>query len=499
MLSDMAFVNWINEAESHIRFANYAEFDNYYRGNYDDINLPDKVQKALGVDISIKANMCAPIVNIKVQYVLGGPVTIQASSDEASEQNISDAEDWLRNIYKNNKLVYLNMLKLVRIMSVKGDGFIKLALASEDDAVDDLEKDLKIRVINPRYCLPKYKDDDYEEMELCAVKSFTYDIQGNKVWRAQVWYPEDLQIWRLDSASIDEESNAAVDHEWHLEESLENELGFIPVIHFPNIVDDQAFGISDLHNVTTLQGALLKYLTDQAVTADYQAYKRIFVIGAATRQGMNWIISPGTVTEIPDPEAKVIEIDAADLEPFIKSVDETVDMMLQVSQTPQIALGKITGGIPSGYALKIHYQPLVAKCGETLAILKSGLRQLNSFLLKLGIEKESKPFADIEADVNFTPGLPIDQESMAKTHKLQIENRTMAVKTAMLEEGREDPEAETEQIASENFDVFPAERIGTETVRIRERLEAGAPLTAEPRPEAVSEREQAAARIPPGR
>jgi hypothetical protein len=497
-MSENAFKAWINEAEKHSRFRNYKTYEDYWLGNYDEIAFAQEMEAALSVDLAIKANMCFPIINAKVQYILGEePVNIVASGEDVADETLKDAEKWLTDIYEANNLHYNNMLKLIRGMSIKGDGYIKLALP-EEGKKGALKDTAKVRVIDPKFVLPKYRSDDYEELELVAIKSYDYNDKGDLEWTAQVWYEDVLELWTLDSADPTREDQDAVDHEWWRDEVLDNPFGFIPVVHFPNLINQQAYGISDLHNVTTLQCALIKYLTDQAITADYQAYKRLFITGAMTIPGKEWAIDPGTITEIPDAEAKIHEIDAGDLKAFLEAVDQTIDLMCLVTQTPRIALSKPQGGgAPSGIALEIQFLPLKSKTAETKAILKAGLLKLNGMLLQLGAEMDGQSFGEIKADVNYVGGLPIDMAALVEQHTKQIQNKTLSRESAMQEEGVEDTETEQDKIDSEDFANNAIRRIGAETDQLRTRIENGEDLTAKPRPGEVSARERARARENP--
>jgi len=494
-LTEKAFQTWIQEAETHPRLANYDKFNDYWLGNYDDIVFPAKVEAMLGVDISVKANMCFPIINIKTQFVLGTGVTIEASGADATDEQITESERWLTDVYENNKLLYNNMLKLIRTTAIKGDGFARISMPDED-AEGDLKDNIKVRVLNPSLVFPKYMSDDYEEMELCAIKTFDVNDLGVFEWTAQVWYEDVIQIYKLDTTDPTLDAKAAVetDHEWWLQDTLDNEFGFIPVVHFPNLISDQEFGVSDLHNVTTLQAALLKYLTDQAITADYQAYKRIFVIGAMTAQGKQWDVSPGTVTEIPDPNAKVTEIEAGDLKAFIDAADQTIDLMMIVTQTPAIALGRSDGGVPSGYSLEVQYLPLKAKTQETVAILQAGFQELNRMLFKIGESEVGSE--NVKADVIFSGGLPLDKATLVEQHEIQINNRTLSRASAMKEEGVADVEAEQELIDSEDFNVNARRRLAIETESVQGQIDRNE-LTTTPRPNEVSETEAQRARERP--
>lgn len=494
-LSDTVFEGWINEAEGHQRLSDYRDYQNYYLGNFDDITLPDHIKEALGVDVAMHANFCRPIIDTKVEYICGTPIGLTVESTPETEAAAKEAEEWLYKVYKKNKLFYHNMIKTVRILSTKGDVFLK-AILDDENGNGELHKRLKVRILKPENCFPKYATDDYEELELMAIKYYSYSSSGDVIWHAQVWYPDVLQVWDLSTTGTDDKQNVT-DHEWTRVEDLENPFGVIPAIHIPNIINDMEFGISDLQVMTEMQDVFNKTITDMALTMDYQAFKRIFVLGATTKTGQRVDISPGAVHHVPNENAKIEEIDAAQVTPFLDAMDKLKETICEVTQTPQIALGNIKGGVPSGYALRIHYQPLENKSNETISLLQGAFQELNQILFRIAVKNGMPDWTGLETKLQFTSGLPIDKKATVETHEKQIKMGTLSVETAMEEEGVPDTDAEKAKIQAESFDVFGGtERAVQEATALAKSLE-GEQFFAEAAPGEVSERERELARETP--
>ena len=190
------------------------------------------------------------------------------------------------------------------------------------------------------------------------------------------------------------------------------------------------------------------------------------------KAGTELDVSPGAAHMIPNSDAKVQEIDASDMEPFISAIDKVKQLICEVTQTPQIALGTIESGVPSGYALKIHYQPLENKSQETKSLLQEAFQQLNKIIFAIAKANGQSDYTDFETIMTFVPGLPVDQQAIVETHTKQLANKTISRETAMQEEGVEDVDAENERIAAEDFDVFGGtDRIAEETEALRASLE----------------------------
>jgi SPP1 family phage portal protein len=475
MLSETAFQSWITDAERHQRLDDYELYDRYYYGQFDQIELPKHIADCLdNTDVAMWANISRPIVDVAVQYICGASIDITVNG---SGFDIKEAEDRLYQVYDNNGLRYRNMLKAIRIMCKKGDAF--LAISKTDDIPKkwykkvlskiafwrDYESEywnkIKVRVLNPAFVFPKYANDDYEELEMVAIKYFEFDDAGDKIWHAKAVYPDVIQYWELASNNNDSEADQQ-EHVWELESTEPNPYGFIPIVHITNTIDDREYGVSDLHDVTKIQNMLLKTLTDLMISMDYQAFQRTYVLGAMSQRGSRIDQSPGNVVEIPNPEAKVLFVPNADMSPFLDVIKTLKQLGCEVSGTPQIALGTIEGGIPSGYALRIHYQPLENKCNEKKAMIQDAFQELNWMIFAIASIDGQSDYSTATTKLQFVGGLPVDSSDMVDKHEKQLGMGTISKETAMQEEGIEDVEAELAKIKAESYDVY-SERVQQES------------------------------------
>jgi len=438
--------------------------------------------------VALDANYCQTIIDTKVDYICGAPIGITVLSTAETEARAREAEEWLYDAYRANRLLYYNMIKAIRIMAKKGDVFVQ---ASYDvDGEGEFHDKLKVRVLKPDNCYPKYADDDYEEMELVAIKRYSYTDAGDREWSMQVWYPDIIQKWIEVEVGVQTDTGSVESVlEWQLQEVLPNPYNVIPIVHIPNIIDDREFGISDLRVMTKLQDAFNKTLTDLSLVEDYQAFQRVMIIGGMMKPDQVIDVSPGSAQIIPNDKASVVVIEAADLKPFVDVIEVLKDTISEVTRTPRISLGSIKGTVPSGFALRVVNMPLESKCAEAISLLKQGFSQVNKILFAIGAAEGEPDYTELDTEMQFTSGLPIDETAIVEKHEKQLKSGTISQETAMQEEGIEDVDAEKAKIRSEQFDVYGGvERAVEESEALAKALE-GEQLFGTPAPEEVSERE----------
>ncbi len=437
-----SFLRWLHNQREHERLDNYTIYDGYYNGDH-DVNIPPKVKAALESELGTVNNYCRVVVDTPVDYICSEEIGIQVKSDEADQDNASKVEDLLYDVYEANQLLYEEMLKAITIMGKKGDVFLKLYI--EDDRV-------KVRVLRPDICFPRYRSDDYKDMLYCAIKWFDEEEtqdgsplkhDTHRKWKAQVFRPDVVEYYELGETQETEYS------QWELVEVQKNILGFIPVLHIKNTVDDLEFGVSDLQVMTGLQDALNKTITDMLLTMDNQAFQRMFIFGGQTPKGHELSMEPGMITEVPNENGSLEVVQAADITPFIQAMREIVDQICTVTSMPRIAFSRSEGGPVSGYALRLHYVPLERKCGKKMIILKNRFAELNKMIFAASKLLGLGDYTKFGTKIQFARGLPIDEEAQMKVHEMELRNRIKSKWTVMQERGVEDVDAEMSRIQAE--------------------------------------------------
>lgn len=482
-----SYMKWIHDQEEHERLENYHTYNEYYYGNQ-TVRLPEKIKLTLEQDLAVICNYCKPVVDIGVQFLCGDKIGIDATENGGITDSTVFAEQLLYNVYKANKLLYQNMLKLLRINGKKGDVFLKLYVR---------DGFIRVSVLRPDQVFPKYYDDDYEIMEHCTIKSFTFDAEGKRYWRAQVFYPDHVDYYDLGTRPGDEGSPKGSrwkvrfeanrwQHQWddyqylndtHIFDSwtyvdtVENPLGVIPIIHIKNNIDDLPFGVSALQPITPLQDALNKAITDLYVAMDTQAFQRLFILGSMGNDDIS--VAPGTVVQLPEGESVQV-VQPGNISSMIFGMQDTVQHIATVSRIPVEAFRGFTGIPVSGYALRILFMGLEALCNETIANVGNALTDLNSLILRTSVLMgyvNKNEFAGVSTEVHFVNGIPIDKLSDTQYYGMMMNMRVMSRQTVMEKSRIENVEQEKAQIYQEFLEDYGLQAMVEESQVEEEQVE----------------------------
>jgi SPP1 family phage portal protein len=436
-----SFLRWLHHQRYHERLSNYAIYDAYYNGDH-SVDIPPKVKAALESELGTVNNYCRVVVDSAVEYICSREIGIEVRHDGMNQAEADKAERLLYDVYESNGLLFEEMLKAITIVGKKGDVFLKLYIENDE---------IKIRVLRPDICFPRYRSDDYKEMIYCVVQWFDEDESSDgKKWKAEVFRPDVIEYYELSDGSVNAPFQVFQQSEWRLMNVQDNVLGFIPIIHIKNTVDDLEFGVSDIQVMTDLQDALNKVMTDMLLTMDNQAFQRVVIFGGQTPKGHKISMDPGSVIEVPNENGNLQVINGADIMPFIQAMDKIVDQICAVTSIPRIALAKSDGGAVSGYALRLHYMPLEHKCKKKEIMLKNRFCELNRMIFKAAELLGMGNYTGFKTRMQFIGGLPVDEQSQMQVHEMELLNKIKSRRKIMEERGIEDIEAEMTQIEAES-------------------------------------------------
>ena len=192
----------------------------------------------------------------------------------------------------------------------------------------------------------------------------------------------------------------------------------------------------------------------------YAAFQRLFLTGTTTEEGFEWKVGPAEINEIAAEEARLFVVPPADVGPIVESMRMMVSDMASVSQTPMQALSSISGTVPSGYALRVHYIPLENKCAPKMGVLRHRLQELNSMLFRLRRDVlKMGDWTKFDTRVHFDPSLPIDRKEQTEIVNAQVAGRLKSRRTGMQEIGIKDVEKEENQIRMEAADDMSFEDV----------------------------------------
>lgn len=476
-----SFMKWVHNQEEHIRLENYHDYNEYYYGNH-TVKLPDKIKFTLEQDLAVIVNYCKPVVDITVQFLCGDKIGIDVTEFAYKSDDSLYAEQLLYGVYRANNLLYQNMLKLLRINGKKGDVFLKLYVR---------DGFIRVAVIRPDMVFPKYHDDDYELMQFCVTKSFVLDEDGRRFWQAQVFYPDHVDFYNLGVKSGDdgtdrggkrwfrysvsdkwknqwseysEYSDTHTFDTWDFQGTMPNPLGMIPIIHIKNNTDDLPFGVSDLQAITPLQDVLNKAATDLSVVMDTQAFQRLFILGSMGDDEIE--VGPGTIMQLPEGESVQV-VPPGNIGNMILDVQNTLQHIAAISSIPVEAFRGFSGVPASGYALRILFMRLEARCNETMASVTNALANLNRMILmtaSLMGYASWQQFQNLESEIHFTTGIPIDKLADTQYYGMHLNMRTMSRQYVMEQAGVENTEEMKAQIQQELLEDYGlAQRINEAT------------------------------------
>lgn len=475
--------NWIWSEDNERRIKNYKKYDEYYNGDH-EVKIPPDIRDVVKDDFDVISNYCKTVVDKAVGYLCSSPISLEVVLDTFgfSEEQLAkererekEAERLLYRIYRRNEFLKKNIIKLIRILSKKGDVFIKCYV--DETAGTEPEDKIKLKVLKPEIVFPKFKDDDYEEYEYIAIIYDRRDELGNIYKYAQVFWPDVIREYKSEGGG----------RQWvQIGEDKKNELGMIPIVHIKNTEDELPWGRSDIEDVMSLQDAINKCLTDLLYNADYQAFQRVIVTGhsepAQDDEGgiyRNRItkrrgIGAGTILCVPTAESKVYIVEPADSTRLIEIVKTIRQEISANGRVPQIALSQADGaGAASSLSLRIHYQPLDEKCNEKAALVASGLQQLNRIIFELYKKMTKEDFTDMETDIRFSKSMPRDRKEEAEIQEIEDRNKWKSKETIRTERGIPDPEEEKEKILAE-MEEYRDDLYGQRVEREIENLLGGA-------------------------
>lgn len=491
---DKSLIEWLYSQDNIDRIKNYKEHEKYYDGDL-GIRIPSNVGLLLDPELAYAGNFCRSVVDAAVGFLSGGPLSIEIvlpkgeepeEDDEGTqEQALEDldtdrreAEAWVYKIFRDSKLLFENFTKALRIQGKKGEFALKIYPALENNTIISY----KISVLRPDICFPKWKDEEYEEMEYFAIKYQRLNPKtGKEEFFAQVLWHDKVQEY------VKPINNPHL-REWVLWDEWETNYGFIPIIWVRNKADDGPWSESDItSDLKDIQDGFNKLLTDLFHTADSEAFRTAFILGASPPKKEDGTpikieSGPGKIHWIPGMGEKVPQLGhfpPSNFDGLLNSIDKVLDLVSVVSKVPKNELSRSgSGSVPTGVALKTIYQPFIGKCDEKRGLLKDGIERLIGYLFKMaevdGVNVDFK-IREYESKVYIEHGLPSDEKEQMEVLEAELRNKIKSRETAMQERGIEDIEEEKERIQAEmqEMDVYGDEG------RLRDEL-AALDITPEP-------------------
>ena len=256
-------------------------------------------------------------------------------------------------------------------------------------------------------------------------------------------------------------------------DSRPNPLGLIPVVHIPNVpVSGSPWGLSDAHDIITINRAYNEISTDVADIINYHASPVTVIVGA---KASNLEKGAKKVWGGLPKDAQVFNLEggAQGIDGALKYLELLKRSMHEVMNIPETALGQVQAiSNTSGVALSIQYQPLMNRYSQKVAQYGKGLERINELALRTLFLKEPEtmiydPTQDgpikegqvTQLDPNdplsymnyvqFPPPLPLDKLIVLNEIQTKLGMGLESKEGALRALGEEFPEEKLQEIRTE--------------------------------------------------
>jgi hypothetical protein len=307
--------------------------------------------------------------------------------------------------------------------AVSGDCFVKVAYedAWEDSAGRVHPGRVRVLPLNSSYAFPEFHPHDRQRLIRFKLK---YRFWGTSREGTR-------QVYTYTEILTDDVIEEYINDE--LIDQRPNPLGIIPITHIPNIqVSGSPWGLSDCHDVISVQQLYNEVATDIADIVNYHAAPVTVITGAKASQ-----LEKGAKKVwggLPkDAQVFNLEGGGAGLQGALAFLDMLKQRMHEMTGIPETALGQMQPiSNTSGVALSIQFQPLMNHYAAKTNQYGAGLKKINEHvLLTLAIKEPqafvyddtvsgappagSLPALDLadpityQSDVLWPPPLPLDK------------------------------------------------------------------------------------------
>lgn len=281
----------------------------------------------------------------------------------------------------NNKMRVL--LEMAQQGGISGDCFVKVAYeeAWTDSAGRFHPGRVRILPMNSSFCFPEFHPHDRTRLLRFKQK---YRFWGTSLEGTR-------QVFTYTEILTDDVIEEYINDE--LIDSRPNPLGVIPVVHIPNIpVSGSPWGLSDAHDIITINRSYNEISTDVADIINYHASPVTVIVGA---KASNLEKGAKKVWGGLPKDAQVFNLEggAQGIDGALKYLELLKRSMHEMMNIPETALGQVQPiSNTSGVALSIQYQPLMNRWSQKVAQYGAGLERINELILLNLAVKEPETF-----------------------------------------------------------------------------------------------------------
>jgi hypothetical protein len=355
------------------------------------------------------------------------------------------------------------LYEMAQTGGITGDCFVKVAYeeAWEDSVGMFHPGRVRILPLNPAFAFPEFHPHDRTRLLRFKQK---YRFWGTSLEGTR-------QVFTYTEILTDDVIEEYINDE--LIDSRPNPLGQIPVVHIPNIaVSGSPWGLSDAHDIISINRAYNEISTDIADIINYHAAPVTVIVGA---KASNLEKGAKKVWGGLPKDAQVFNLEGggAGISGALEYLDRLKMSMHELMNIPETALGQAQPiSNTSGVALSIQFQPLMNRWAQKTSVYGTGLERINSLvMLNLAVKEPEtlkyNPDVDgpikegqlTELDPNdpmtyltfahFPPPLPLDKivllNELAQKLSMGLESKEGALRAL----GEEFPEEKLVEIRKE--------------------------------------------------
>jgi hypothetical protein len=301
---------------------------------------------------------------------------IHFRSPKATEAIIPDRLERIWEV-DNDKMRVL--LEMGQQGGITGDVFVKIAYEEPWVDVVGMTHPGRVRLLpmNSSFCFPEFHPHDRTRLLRFKQK---YRFWGTSLEGTR-------QVFTYTEILTDDIIEEYVNDE--LIDSRPNPLGLIPVVHIPNVpVAGSPWGLSDAHDIITINRAYNEISTDVADIINYHASPVTVIVGA---KASNLEKGAKKVWGGLPKDAQVFNLEggAQGIDGALKYLELLKRSMHEIMNIPETALGQVQAiSNTSGVALSIQYQPLMNRWSQKVAQYGKGLEMINELALRTLFLKE---------------------------------------------------------------------------------------------------------------
>ena len=409
-------------------------------------------------EMQISVNYYRAFIDYLARFTFGNGVHFR--SPKATEAIVPNRLERVWEIDNDKQRI---LLEMAQTGGITGDCFVKVAYeeAYEDSVGRFHPGRVRILPLNPAFAFPEFHPHDRTRLLRFKQK---YRFWGTSLEGTR-------QVFTYTEILTDDIIEEYVNDE--LIDSRPNPLGTIPVVHIPNVpVSGSPWGLSDAHDIITINRSYNEISTDIADIINYHAAPVTVIVGA---KASNLEKGAKKVWGGLPKDAQVFNLEGggAGIQGALQYLQVLKTSMHEMMNIPETALGQAQPiSNTSGVALAVTFAPLMNSWTQKTSVYGKGLERINEIVLLNLIVKEPEtlkynpdtdgPIAPGNLDVldpndpitfvnyaHFPPPLPLDKivllNELSQKMSMGLESKEGALRAL----GEEFPTEKLEEIRQE--------------------------------------------------